>query len=285
MTHDAEGNLHSGGGEDFGVTENPMAKRSFADKRVLLTGASSGIGWYLASELVKAGAFVVVTSRREDRLRQLRQSFGNPSKRLIAMPGDISDATHRCDLVSHTVAQLGGLDIVINNAGIGAIGAFEDASSERLREIFEVDFFAATELTRLALPHLHRGREPAVCMVNSVLGHRSVPGKSEYCAAKFALRGWAEALRLELRPAGIDVVSVSPSTTKSEFFDSLVGTALGSRSASIGAQPAEHVARKILGALRKRRRDLILSPGGKAFVWLARLAPSLTDRLLFRYAM
>ena len=144
-----------------------MAKRSFADKRIILTGASSGIGWYLASELVRAGAYVVVTSRREDRLRELRRSFGNPNKRLIAVPGNIADDDHRRELVAKTVGELGGLDIVINNAGIGAIGPFEEASSERLKEIFEVDFFAAAELTRLALPHLHRGLEPAVCIVNS----------------------------------------------------------------------------------------------------------------------
>lgn len=262
-----------------------MAKRSFAGKRVLLTGASSGIGWYIASELVRAGSYVVVTSRRGDRLQQLRRSFGNPQKRLIAVPGDISDASHRRELVDTTVKQLGGLDILINNAGVGAIGSFEEALPERLRKVFEVDFFAAAELTRLVLPHLKRGLEPAVCNVNSVLGHRAVPGKSEYCAAKFALRGWSESLRLELRPSGIDVVSVSPSTTRSEFFDSLVDTVRNKGSASLGSQSSPAVAKQVLKALRRRKRDLVLSPGGKALVWLSRLAPSLTDRLLLRFAM
>ncbi len=127
-----------------------MSKRVLADKRVLLTGASSGIGWYLASELVRAGAYVVVTSRREDRLQQLRRAFGNPRRRLIAVPGDIADAQHRQNLVDTAVRELGGIDLVFNNAGIGAVGAFEDASPERLRRIFEVDFFGVTELTRLA---------------------------------------------------------------------------------------------------------------------------------------
>ncbi len=262
-----------------------MAKRSFAGKRVLLTGASSGIGWYLASELVRAGAFVVVTSRRSERLQQLRLAFGNPRKRLIAVPGDIADHEHRCALVDTAVEQLGGLDVVINNAGVGAIGSFDQATPERLRTLFEVDFFAATELTRLALPYLKRGNEPAICLVNSVLGHRAVPGKSEYCAAKFALRGWAESLRLELRPAGVDVISVSPSTTRSEFFESLVDTVRGTKSASVGSQSAESVAKNVLGALRKRKRELILSPAGKAFVWLNRIAPQLLDRLLSRYAI
>lgn len=271
-----------------------MAKRSFEGKRVVLTGASSGIGWYVASELVRAGAYVVVSSRRVDRLDQLRQSFGNPRKRLLAVPGDVAESTHRRELVNTAIEQLGGIDILINNAGVGAVGNFEQATPERLRRIFEVDFFAAAELTRLALPHLHAGFQPAVCVVSSVLGHRAVPGKSEYCAAKFALRGWAESLRVELKPSGIDVISISPSTTRSEFFGSLIDSELQSdplggrdvRDAkpSFGAQSAEGVAHSILQAIRQRKRDLILSSGGKALVWLSRLAPQLMDSLLLRYA-
>ena len=262
-----------------------MAKRSFAGKRILLTGASSGIGWYLASELVRAGAYVMITSRRDERLQDLRRTFGNPQKRLIAVAGDITDPAHRSTLVATTIRELGGLDILINNAGIGAIGSFEDATAERLRKVFEVDFFAATELTRLALPHLKKGVEPAICNVDSVLGHRAVPNKSEYCAAKFAMRGWSESLRLELKHTGIDVINVSPSTTRSEFFDSLVDTARGTKSVSAGSQSAESVAHKIVRSLSKRRRETVLSLGGKSLVWLNRLAPSLTDRLLLRFAM
>ena len=261
-----------------------MSRRIFADKRVLLTGASSGIGWYLASELVRAGAYVVVTSRREDRLQKLRQSFGNPRRRMIAVPGDISDPVHRQNLVDTAVRELGGIDLVFNNAGIGAVGAFEDATQERLRRIFEVDFFGVTELTRLALPHLHKGVNPAICIVSSVLAHRGMPRKSEYCAAKFALRGWTESLRLELMPTGIDVVTISPSTTSSEFFDSLLDSDPVEQSIKFGIQSAERVAHSILGAVRKGRRELILSPGGKALVWLSRLAPGLMDRLLLKYA-
>ncbi len=264
-----------------------MAKRNFAGKRVLLTGASSGIGWYLASELVRSGALVVVTSRRSDRLQKLRQSFGNPKKRLIAIPGDVADAEHRQNLISTAVRELGGIDIVINNAGIGAIGNFEDASPDRLRRIFEVDFFAAAELTRSAIPFLRKGNQPAVCVVNSVLGHRAVPGKSEYCAAKFALRGWAESLRVELKPSGIDVVTISPSTTSSEFFDALIETppkASLPSFAQFGIQSAESVAHSVLRALRMRKRDLILSPGGKALVWLSQLAPRWMDSMLLQYA-
>jgi short-subunit dehydrogenase len=263
-----------------------MARRSFAGKRILLTGASSGIGWYLASLLVRAGAYVVVTGRRAERLAQLRLSFGNPDKRLIAVPGDISDPAHREKLIATAERELGGLDILINNAGIGAIGCFADASPERLRRVFEVDFFAAAELTRLALPLLKKGSQPAIGIVSSVLAHRGVPGKSEYCAAKFAMRGWAESLRVELKSSGIDVISVSPSTTESEFFDNLVDTSKHQSSASFGRQSAESVAKKVFSAMKSSKREMILSAPGKALVWFSRLAPArLVDRVLRDFAM
>ncbi len=260
-----------------------MSDRMYAGKRILLTGASSGIGWYLASELVRSGASVVVTSRREDRLRQLRLAFGNPRK-LLAVPGDVSDPQHRQVLIDTAIDKFGGIDMVFNNAGIGAMGAFANASQDRLRRIFEVDFFAVTELTRLAIPHLLLGVRPAICIVSSVLAHRGVPKKSEYCAAKFALRGWTEALRLELRPSGINVVTISPSTTSSEFFDSMLDSEPAENPFRFGVQSAEKVAHSILRAVRYGRRELILSPGGKAMVWLNRLAPGLMDRLLMQFA-
>jgi short-subunit dehydrogenase len=250
----------------------------------VLTGGSSGIGWYLATKLVSAGAYVVVTARRWERLQQLRLAVGNPRRRLIAIAGDVADPEHRETLIERAREELGGIDLLINNAGIGAVGPFEQASPERLRRIFEVDFFAVAELTRLALPLLHQGRNPAVCVVSSVLAHRGVPRKSEYCAAKFALRGWTEALRLELKPSGIDMITISPSTTRSEFFESLLDTEPTQTSKSFGIMSAERVANSILGAIRAGKRELILSPGGKALVWLSRCAPSLTDRLLLRYA-
>ncbi len=261
-----------------------VARSSFSGKRVVLTGASSGIGWYVATLLVQQGAYVVVTSRREDRLKQLRLATGNPLKRLIAVPGDITDAGHRRRVIGTAVDELGGIDILINNAGVGAIGRFEEASPDRLRRVLEVDFVAAAELTRLALPHLRRGEDPAVCVVSSVLAHRGVAEKSEYCAAKFALRGWAESLRLELKRDGIAVVTISPSTTRSEFFDSLIETSPAATSRSLGHQSAEHVARKVLKGIRRRRREMILSLGGNALVWLNRLAPGMTERALLAFS-
>lgn len=257
--------------------------RQFAGKRVVLTGATSGIGWYLATQLIGLGAQVVVDGRRRDRLEQLHLSLGH-SQNLALVPGDLCQADHRHQLIDTALQRFGGIDLLINNAGVGAYGCFESAQPDRLRTILEVDFVGAAELTRLAISHLKRGNEPAICLVNSVLGYRGVPGKSEYCAAKFAMRGWSESLRLELRQYGIDVVSVSPSTTRSEFFSSLIQSKSEENWASRGSQSAQRVASSVIRAMRWRRRDSVLSLGGKALVCLSQLAPKLMDSLLWRYA-
>lgn len=256
-----------------------MSKRNLDGKRVLLTGASSGIGWYLAQELVQAGASVVVTARRHERLKQLVETLPSGA-RCKAVAGDICDPAHRQSLVDESVKHLGGLDLLINNAGVGAIGSFQTASPERARKLFEINFFAAVELSRLALKHLQLGNQPAICLINSVLGYRGVPEKSEYCATKFALRGWSESLRVELKPVGIDVLSMAPSTTDSEFFQSLLDTRPGAQSRSLGKQSPRYVAKKIIQAIRKGRAETVLSFGGRFLVWGSRFCPRITEYVL-----
>jgi short-subunit dehydrogenase len=260
--------------------------RPLRDQRILLTGASSGIGWHLALQLAASGARVVATARRESRLIELASKSNSNSKTKSAihyLAGDLTSDPFRQQLIQYTVEQLGGLDILINNAGAGAIGRFCDASPTRLRSIMEIDFFAPVELTRLAVPHLQKGNRPAIMLIGSVLGHRAVPGKSEYCAAKFALRGWGEALRCELHPVGIDVIMLSPSTTQSEFFDNLHDSSSKLKNKSLGSTPPATVAKIAKRALQRNSRDVILSAGGKSLVWASRFCPRILDRILWTY--
>ena len=144
----------------------------------------------------------------------------------------------------------------------------------------EVNFFAPAELTRQLLPALARGRAPVVCNISSVLGHRAVPDKSEYCASKFAMHGWSDSLRAELSEQGIQVTLVSPSTTRSDFFDSLIDTNPNQESKSIGSWSAERVAAVTLSAIEKRKDEVICSVPGKLLVWVDRICPPLMNRLL-----
>ena len=112
--------------------------------------------------------------------------------------------------------------ILINNAGVGAIGPFDSADPERVRRIMEVNFFALVEMTRLALPHLKQGRTPIIVNISSILGRRGVPHNSEYTASKFAVHGFSESIRAEFAGSGVDVLVVSPGTTETEFFDNVL---------------------------------------------------------------
>ncbi len=261
-----------------------MARRSLKDARIIVTGASSGIGRALAIQLCQHGAHVIATARRAARLQELKGICNTTIGRLSIIEGDLTSEQHRHEILNMAKTQWNAIDVLINNAGAGAIGRFDVASSDRLRRVMEIDFFAPVELTRLCLPLLERGRRPAILNIGSVLSHRAVPNKSEYCAAKFAMRGWAESLRVELATQGIEVLMLSPCTTRSEFLDALVDSQVGEKSKSVGSMQPERVAQFAIASLVRSKREMILSLGGKCLVWAGRLFPSLTDRILGRFA-
>ncbi len=255
-----------------------MARRSIAGLRVLLTGASSGIGRELAIQLAAQGARVLALARRQDRLEKLAREI-NRADHFAIHVADITNPLQRKEAIQACRDLWNGLDVLINNAGSGAIGPFAVSDETRLRQVMEVNFFAPVELTRLALPLLRSGDKPIVVNVSSVLGHRAVPQKSEYCASKFALHGFSDALRAELASEKIDVLLVSPSTTQTEFFDKVAGD-IKKPHGRFGAKSPAYVARATLRAIRAGRHEVILSTGGRFLVWLDRLCPPLADRLV-----
>jgi short-subunit dehydrogenase len=256
-----------------------MPRRSLSGLRVLVTGASSGIGRELVLELARQGSHVVAMARREERLRSLEEDAKSRGHSIHIFSGDVTDPRLRFRALEFCQENLGGLDCLVNNAGIGAIGPFDQAEEQRLRKIMEVNFFAPVEFTRAALPILRKGVHPLIVNVSSVLGHRAVPFKSEYCASKFALHGFSDALRAELAREKVDVLLVSPSTTQSEFFDHVLGNKEKPRG-RLGTMTPAKVARRIAWAMRSGRHEIILPLGGRLLVWLDRLCPPLADRLV-----
>jgi short-subunit dehydrogenase len=257
-----------------------MSRRTLPNARAIVTGASSGIGSELAKALTKAGARVIATARRADRLQQL--VVEEHAAHWLA--GDITQAEFRAELLQFAREKFdGGLDILVNNAGAGVIGPFAESTPEALRQIMELNFFAPAELIRAALPLLRAGHKPIIANVGSVLGHRAVPKKSEYCASKFALHGLSDALRAELAPQGIDVLLISPSTTATEFFDVAQGDKEKLPWLKVPGQSAATVARAAVKAIRRGRHEIILSPGGKLLVWFDRLCPPVVNRLVARW--
>ncbi len=250
----------------------------------VITGASKGIGAAFANLLADKGYQLVLVADQAADLAAVAEDIQNrtgerPST--IAMDLSAPDAAQSLLAQLHDRAVLP--DLLINNAGIGAMGAFEKASPQRLRDVFEVNFFAVAELIRESLPLLERGNNSMIVNMSSVLGHRGVPLKSEYCASKFALHGFSDAIRAELVEKNIDVLLVSPSTTDSEFFESAIEDTTTKDWKKSGAMPAKKVAAKTIRAIQKGRHEIILTAGGRVLVWLDRMVPGIANRVIAKF--
>ena len=260
-----------------------MAVRALREKRILITGASSGIGRDLAIQLAAEGARLVIAARRAEKLTKLVTEIESAGGHAIACVADVTIAEDREKLLAQCQNHLGGVDILINNAGVGAMGRFDEAEPQRLRQVFEVNFFALAEMTRAALPMLKAGDDALIVNISSVLGHRGAPLKSEYSASKFAVHGFSDAIRAELASDGVEVLLVSPSTTDSEFFDSAIEDDTKKDWKKRGAMSPEAVAAKTIRAMRKRRHEIILTFGGRILVWLDRMIPGLANRIMAKF--
>jgi short-subunit dehydrogenase len=260
-----------------------MARRRLENLRAIVTGASSGIGWHLAIQLAQQRANVVAVARRAERLDDLKTAAKSLPGKIVTVVGDVTDAKVRHGLLETCQREFGGLDLLVNNAGTTAMGPFVEAGPARLRQIFEVNFFALAEMTREAIPILKQGLAPMIVNISSVLGHRAAPLKAEYCASKFAVHGFSDAIRAELVEYGIDLLLVSPSTTDSEFFEHAIEDSTDRDWKKSGAMPPELVAKKTIRAIQKGRHEIILTAGGRFIVWLDRLIPSFANRMVAKF--
>jgi short-subunit dehydrogenase len=257
-------------------------KREISGQRILITGASTGIGRALAVQLAQAGARLVLAARSEDKLREIADGLTSQGSEVLAIRSDVTVEADRDALIAAAKNRFGGLDVLVNNAGVSSWAHFADSSEEVLRTVMEVNFFAPTELIRLAIPLLTRGRQPAVVNVASRCGRRGMPGWSEYSASKFALCGLTEALRGELARFDIDVLLILPGLTASDFSKNLL---LRKGRANIQwdkGMPPEQVAAGIVRSLRSNRTESVLSWEARWVLLCNKFFPWLTDWLLAR---
>lgn len=210
-------------------------------KTALITGASSGFGRELAAALLDRGWTVAATLRGAERRRDLfAADAARHGSRLHVLSLDVTDSQERRKAAAYVGSVLGGLDCLVNNAGYGLFGALEDLSEEQLRRQLDVNFLGAVLLTRDLLPHL-RARRGRIINVSSVLGFCGFPLTSAYCASKFALEGFSEALHYELRPHGVQVCVVSPGAFRTRFGSNVVWGERSSDSGSVyAAQTANY---------------------------------------------
>ncbi len=251
-------------------------RRCLKGMRALVTGASQGIGRALVESALKRGMRVLAASRSFDLLRELAEK---PASRgaLAIVQADVTSPADRQKLLEAAERELGGLDVLINNAGIGATGHFADSSPDVLRQIFETNFFGPAELTRAFLPMLARGAKPAIVNVGSILGKRALPARGLYSASKFALQGLSEALRAELVRFGIDVLVANPGLTQTNFARNMLERKGKVALDHLRGMTSEQVAEATLGALERGRNEINLTFPGRLLLLVNRFAPWMID--------
>jgi short-subunit dehydrogenase len=257
-------------------------KRDLRGRRILITGASGGIGRCLAEQVAAEGARVAVAARSRDKLEELTSTLSSHGADVFAVTADVTAEADRARLLAQVVKRFDGLDVLVNNAGVGSWGHFAGSTEEVLRQVMEVNFFAPAELIRLAVPVLARGQAPAIVNVASMCGRRGMPAWPEYSASKFALCGLTEALRAELVRYAIDVLLIVPGLTRSDLRRHMLRNEGRMQIDFDGGMPAEDVARKIAQALKNNWTETVVGRDARWMLRFNRFFPRLLDWLIGR---
>lgn len=264
-----------------------MPSSAFRDRRALVTGGSSGIGRALALALARAGAHVAIVARREAPLREaegaLRAAAPGAVQRFTAIAADVAEPEAAARAVAEAVAALGGLDLVVNNAGVARALRFEDTPPAEFQRLVAVNYLGAVHVVRAALPHLAAGAR--IANVSSLAGALAIYGYAAYAPSKFALTAFSEVLRQELRSRGIAVsVLLPPDTDTPQLAEENREKPAATRAlaGNVPVLAPEAVADALLEGLVRGRAVIVPGWRARATLWAARLAPGLVRRIIDR---
>ena len=243
----------------------------------LITGATSGLGRAIAQAALDAGDTVIAAARRPDALDALVTAHPDS---VTPVELDVTDSRRIAAVVADVILWHGRIDVLVNNAGRGLVGAVEETSDDDLRRLMELHFFGPATLTRAVLPHMRRQQSGAIVQISSMGGRLSFAGVGGYSATKFALEGLTEALAAEVRPLGITTMIVEPGAFRTGFstpsalltsrpieaYDAIVGPVRDNLHNDDGRQPGDpsKAAAAILTALNSDRPPLRLVLGTDA---------------------
>ncbi|MGB3201848.1 MAG: SDR family NAD(P)-dependent oxidoreductase [Nodosilinea sp.] len=251
--------------------------QNLTGKTVVLTGASGGIGSYIARALAAAGATVVGVARNQNALDHLCAEVDALGGRGIGLAWDLQDLTSLSDLADAIEQQAGPVDVLINNAAIETFRPFQHYSRTDLQAITLTNLLAPMELCRLLLPGMIERRSGHIVNISSGAGKHGAPFNSVYSATKAALINWSEGLRLELTDDNIGVSVVCPGVTDAGMFHALEMEAPG----DLKVTPPEVVANAVVTAIRQNQREVVIDGlTTKVFSVISQLSPRLSDRIL-----
>ena len=256
----------------------------FLNKVAVVTGGTDGIGKALVDALLAQGAKVATCGRHHDKLYNLQSEY--PSYPLHIVVADVSNENDCRRFIESTIKVFGGIDILINNAGISMRSLFKDVDVNVIRKLMDVNFFGAVYCTKYAVDSLMK-RKGTIVGISSIAGYRGLPGRSGYSASKFALQGWLEAIKTELAEDDVHVMWVSPGFTTSNIRNA----ALNSNGQQQGESPmdenkmmtADECAQRILKAIKNKKRSLVMTFTGKETVFMQKFFPGLADKFVRKF--
>ena len=256
------------------------------DKVVVITGASKGIGAELARQLAAKGARLVLGARNAGELEAVAAQCRAAGGQVVTVRADVAEERDCQALVSGAKLAFGRLDVLVNNAGISMWAKFEDIEDLSILErIMKVNYMGAVYCTKHALPQLRQSRG-LVVGVASLAGKVGVPTRTGYSASKHAMTGFFDSLRIELQDSGVDVTMIYPGFVSTGIREN----AAGPDGKPIQVSPVkegevmsvEDCAARIVAAIERREREVVMTARGKMGLWLRLLAPSLVDRIARR---
>ncbi|MBC8104019.1 MAG: SDR family NAD(P)-dependent oxidoreductase [Cytophagales bacterium] len=268
---------------DSGLSGRPRLK-PLQEQVIVITGASSGIGLATARAAVRAGASVVVASRSAPALQQLEQELSarGPGK-AFGVVCDVSNETEVRQLARAAIDRFGGFDTWINNAGVSIYGKLEEVARDDMRQLFEINFWGVVHGSLAALEHLKtRPGGGTIINLGSALSERVIPLQGTYCASKFAVRGFTDALRMEVEKSGypVSLTLVKPAAIDTPYVQHAKNYLSDEPKNPPPVYAPEVVAEVILHCAVTPERDRYAGGAAAAFGWMEKLMPRPTDKIM-----
>lgn len=253
----------------------------FKGKRILITGASSGIGKAIVEKLaVLGGVSLIISARRMEELEGLKKRLENMEAKIHVIVADLSSVDGARTLARKTEEYIGGIDILFNNAGFARYKKLVDLEDSVIEDIFSVNALSPIIITKYLLPGMLAQRSGHIVNINSVVGKRGYPFISAYCASKGALNRFSESLRMETRGKGIIVSEIFPAATLTPFVENSGVLEEGIIEDTSSMLSVESVVDEILFAVASKKREHIFGLKGKLLPILNSISPAFLDRYL-----